>query len=709
MLFITILRCRSPLKGVEPGLGHHALLPTKKMEEEVLRSNSTANDIYDEIRGQSALNHDRTVKKKFHDCHGYHVQALAGLDENRQKEDFGVFANELFTWFEKDGVPAYQTSMNYLSSLAQVFKKELHGKKEGIFADKNWYSLIRGKLFKKYLEWSQRTGRPLIESPDPLTEEALRLLCEYEFKLNTKKGLAVRCVMTVMWTVLGRAAEVGMLTIPNLRMDSANQCLVVNLIRTKGVKIGRPTGLGLFIRRNSWMHCPMHTIGSYFMLHPMLQSENKYWFPDLADKSVSSYVNAELKAFKMSLPEEEPHSQMNITAHSSRHGSAQAANSNPSINVTWIIERGEWTLDRLNTAFEYLFGSSRNDRKVARVLSGWHNAESGGNPPSLDIFNDEELRTRLKNFSMHLFNHDMPIDVKELLLAVQIMYYEDVKNSYPDHLLIHQFEDVASKNEFSKDDLMDMGAQLVLDFRRRNLAFVTPKDASITESIDKLRENYTELTHMQLEDSAALRNEMKELRVKHSNDMQTLLNEIRGLKTFLECTAVAHQHSIPTTSASSSTSSQAPDTRTRSKRKQADPKELPAVTEFPRTLRSLQGVTMSAAFFQYIDNDLENCQAERKYQSALSDLRKNYSFCCEMAPELRELPKKPAQSGKVYQEWRSSVQNKIFEHCEKVYDHLKAEKEKAAGKLGSNVSPCVKFMRQLEGAEKPAISKRKKC
>jgi hypothetical protein len=664
-------------------------------------------DIAEELRGSSAQKHDSIVSNKFFIYNGFHVRDLKGKTLAEQRQIFGCFPNQLFDSFTKEGVPAYQTSMNYMSALAQVFKKELYENGDkGIFQDTNWYSQIRNKVFKKYMGWSQETGKPLIESPDPLTEESLRLLCEYEFKLGTRKGLWVRCYMTVMWTTLGRAAEVSKLTLSNLDYDWANHCLVANLIRTKGAKVSRISGLGLFIRRDTWMHCPVHTIGSHLMQHPMLESESQhgYWFPDLANKNVSTLINNELKAFRNSLPADE--AQLNITAHSSRHGSAQAANANPTVNVTWIIERGEWALDRLNTAFEYIFGSARNDRKVARVLSGWKNADYGGIPPSLDIFVEEDIRDRLADLATHLFSQKLSTAIKELLLAVQLMYYQEIKAEYPEHLLVSKIERAAAENGFSAHDLTDLGAQLKQEFRRLNCAFVPIYSDSISENIDKLQASYNELVKTQSEESASLRQQLNVLRLQQSEGMQMLLNEIKELKKLMlngasDGVGVSESNTMLPRSAAlaltraTQNSANVPNTRKR-KRKKSETVSNVATVEFPESLKSLKGLTIQSAFFEYIDNQLEHCESS-DHKAVLSDLRKVYSFCCDKEPELLNLPKRPVQPGEPYRDWRESVTKEIETRCGRVYKNLRAER---GNNMGPTVLACVSAIRKLESEEK---------
>ncbi|KAL2651514.1 hypothetical protein R1flu_019642 [Riccia fluitans] len=114
-------------------------------------------------------------------------------------------------------------------------------------------------------------------------------------------------------------------------------------------------------------------MGSSFVLNQETFVDNDFCYPDISpgDK-IASYINGILRDFVTTTQKT-----INLTSHSGCHGAA-AADGNTSINLTWIVEHGEWMMDRISMAFEYIFGNSRNDRKVARVLAGWPNGDIGG-------------------------------------------------------------------------------------------------------------------------------------------------------------------------------------------------------------------------------------------------------------------------------------------------------------------------------------------
>ncbi|KAG3087398.1 hypothetical protein PI124_g6316 [Phytophthora idaei] len=65
-----------------------------------------------------------------------------------------------------------------------------------------------------------------------------------------------------------------------------------------------------------------------------------------------------------------------LTSHSFRRGGAQHANGEKKLAAQSIFDRGAWDMTKVNKAFAYVFNTPQEDRKVARVLSGWASMRS---------------------------------------------------------------------------------------------------------------------------------------------------------------------------------------------------------------------------------------------------------------------------------------------------------------------------------------------
>ncbi|KAL3676916.1 hypothetical protein R1sor_026864 [Riccia sorocarpa] len=272
------------------------------------------------------------VLRYFNEFSGRQITNLINKSNSELKEIFGRFANFLFMKKEQTGVLGWQTAMNYLSALSQVFKRVLFSKQQGISADAEWYNSIRSTLAKKYVSLARASSEPLVESPDPLTDELLL------------EGL--------YWFMKGRA---------------------------------------------------------------------------------------------------------NLTSHSGWHGATAEADCNQTVNVTWIIERGEWVVDRNNISFEYIFGNSRNDMRVARVLASWPDNSAGGLPPLLHDLDHPTLPVAFSSLAEDLFSQTLPLSLKDMLLAVQLYRFEDVYQYNPSHILVSTIAEHAAIYGLSVADLISIG------------------------------------------------------------------------------------------------------------------------------------------------------------------------------------------------------------------------------------------------------------
>jgi hypothetical protein len=122
-------------------------------------------------------------------------------------------------------------------------------------------------------------------------------------------------------------------------------------------------------------------------------------FPQIEKKQEAKHVNKVLKALyeewvklggleqNGGVPEgEDPDSPfMLYTSHAQRHCSAETSNEHPDIQTQWLIPRGAWTLDQIQTLFNYIAGTAKSDKFLGRVLSGWPSATAGGFCPGVMV------------------------------------------------------------------------------------------------------------------------------------------------------------------------------------------------------------------------------------------------------------------------------------------------------------------------------------
>ena len=175
-------------------------------------------------------------------------------------------------------------------------------------------------------------------------------------------------MIILLWQLLGRINKISFLRLSKLSMQEQTGAINVSLLRSKG---GKDSPKAIICHRQKRQNCFFHSLGSYLITAGVGDGVNDYMFPSLNHDSPARYVNILLAPFG------EKH-KTTLSSSSGRHGSASHANSHSLINLTWIVERGDWTFDAICTAFECITGSLDCDHKVAHVLSGWPNPNSGG-------------------------------------------------------------------------------------------------------------------------------------------------------------------------------------------------------------------------------------------------------------------------------------------------------------------------------------------
>jgi integrase len=631
------------------------------------------------------------------------------------KELFGKFANYLYKLKANTGKPSWQTAMNYLSSLSQVWKRSLFQKEDGIFQDTNWYHGVRTILSKKYTKLSQDTGVPLVESPDNLTTEYLGMFSDYLIGLNSYKSLQNRALVILMWHLLGRASEVTYIRFKDIAFDSENHCLNIYMQRTKGVHIGKRTPFAIFLHRDSWKSCPIHALSSQFLFMEDYINANDFIYDNIPrGDGVSKHINHTLKAFTTAANVE-----ANLTSHSSRHGAASAADSNHKINITWIIERGEWILDRINTVFEYIMGGSKNDRQVARVLSGWPLSEQGGILPNY-LCVPENQRIILHQMADYLFPMEVNEAVRHIFLLVQLLHFKELHENLPaDNLILRRIGEVAHMFHVSLDLLDEISEMLKADFVRNNLGSILTKDLpeSISQRLDTLSES---VVHSNID----VQKSISSIR----DDIMSVKDEIRDLKNnlreemavLIRSVAPMIHRSVPSdlnkeNHLNSEHEGQVgqDELHRHSPQQEVCDMERTISKPFPRSLDNIKGMTIQTAFFKYFEYDLGNCDPPKKRSkkgkstfARYNAIVKNYQLCCILEPRLANLPEPTSKEVLAFRRWQDSVRGVVSDCFEsikgKLEEHNSISKMNDAGstksvnrKITMSLQASIKRMRGL--------------
>ncbi|OWZ09388.1 hypothetical protein PHMEG_00017915 [Phytophthora megakarya] len=174
------------------------------------------------------------------------------------------------------------------------------------------------------------------------------------------------------------------------------------------------------------------------------------------EDGVQAYANRMLKRIA-----EPAGTTTDLTSHSFRRGGAQHANSDDHLAAQWIFDRGAWDITTTYKAFAHITNTAREDRKVARVLSGWG---VDAMPVVLDIATlYHSSQERLRQLQALLFgscmclkqqNLNVSTKVLNVLLAYLIRHYPQMKELAPALPIITRVEDCLALVEIPLSDVV---------------------------------------------------------------------------------------------------------------------------------------------------------------------------------------------------------------------------------------------------------------
>ena len=146
----------------------------------------------------------------------------------------------------------------------------------------------------------------------------------------------------------------------------------------------------VFPHHSSWMQCPLHALATMLVTDPAPETR---LFPNVT--GAVSYMNSLLKTLSVealaqgSIPCYVTNAGVQtlttedltewLSSHSFRSGGAAIFSEHPDIQVHWIVPRGSWSLDTIQTVFRYIHATFQNDSRVARALAGWPDVDGGMN------------------------------------------------------------------------------------------------------------------------------------------------------------------------------------------------------------------------------------------------------------------------------------------------------------------------------------------
>lgn len=342
----------------------------------------------------------------------------------------------------------------------------------------------------------KRESGGFIKKATACTKSDLLLLNRYLYaNATTAASYQDAALLCLLWHVFGRASDLTLVQKQNLSA-SANNVIFLRLVR---MKTSEEQGLTLFPDKNL-ATCPIHAIALALLMQlapstrlldqlplPATQHPTEAGSPiPLAELLEHSGATARSAATDARPTKAENalgiHTYVNrllarigvaagvandLSSHSFRRGGAQHANGDAQLSAQWIFDRGAWNLSTTNKAFAYVFNTTAEDQKVARVLSGWDSNDS------VQITNlagfDATTQIKIAAVQARAFSSCSKLQttafntsdqVLGVLLAHLIQHYPAMKKLDPAGLAVARLEECVASARCSSAELLSWSSAL---------------------------------------------------------------------------------------------------------------------------------------------------------------------------------------------------------------------------------------------------------
>lgn len=391
------------------------------------------------------------------------------------KDVMGKFGDFLHRSVKKVG-----TALEYLGAVKCELLRRFPRLELGEFAGQ-WYKTLRTRIERLFVIDCNQNGTRKKDSAPTMLESDLKTLNAALLARNDREADKNRCLFSWQWQAIGRINEICHLKLSKLKIHTTREIknaisLVIN--RTKTLV---ETELLVFLHADIWEVCPFHALATAIVTTLPTDA----LFPQISESGESEYVNRVLAQLLAELAAQDGADVEKLTqkllSHSTRSGSATHANSHSGVQTSWVVLRGGWTVDSLQTIFNYLCGSTKTDSKVGRALSGWPSADHGGNCPSEDCIPSEE-RKLFKKWTDTL----MPAASASLrypLMCTLLLWWDDMNAKYPTHHLFTRMLDAGRPLRVTRETIKRWVAFVKGRFHRMNAPFLPVSDLEDGDSV----------------------------------------------------------------------------------------------------------------------------------------------------------------------------------------------------------------------------------
>ncbi|KAL3687696.1 hypothetical protein R1sor_014005 [Riccia sorocarpa] len=298
-------------------------------------------------------------------------------------------------------------------------------------------------------------------------------------------------------------------------------------------------------------------------------------------------------------------------------------------------------MDRISTAFEYIFGNSRNDPKVARALAGWPDSK------------------------VYEYN--------------------------PGHILVSRIVMSASDYNLQVEDLLSIGRRLFQSFQRRNLG-----QLSIEESPQSIAGRLDCLTGILLEFRVDVNEQLIEIRREMRQEIRSLREEVLQSHTNNHLVSVSPTAAISEDIHASHVGEDHEGNCTNADERRQFPSHLVKLSGITLADAYIEFVRWGL---------LVCSTANKQEYKAWIDLRQLYTLAREPESSFCEIPNPPVFHGEEFGQWRDHMKPKIHEVAGKIQQRIERHSDEGKEtdsssrkrKLTSKATASLKQMRSMVG------------
>ncbi|KAJ0392254.1 hypothetical protein ATCC90586_011824 [Pythium insidiosum] len=229
-----------------------------------------------------------------------------------------------------------------------------------------------------------------------------------------------------------------------------------------------------------------------------------------------------------------------LTSHSFRRGGAQHVNGHPGISPQWIADRGGWNMTTTNKVFAYIFNTTNEDQKVAKILSG-HDVDARVKVVDLSGF-DATTRANITSLQHDLFSccvglQDKALNVSPEVIDVMFAYllkaYPHRRSINPASPFVARVENAMKRVGIQLEQLLSWSIRLGDTARKPSAAVDTPNTKHL-----QMIEHQAAVINQLIDVTRAQAERLREIEAKLGVEQQEAEPEITLKRSRGEPTAV---------------------------------------------------------------------------------------------------------------------------------------------------------------------------